>query len=92
LTAALGRRNQLCHYAISVCNQDRFTARNKADVFAQLILQNLQADGSHVNNGGFWKLPLSIRSREIQEMLISAARVDTDNGGEFMNETVAACS
>jgi hypothetical protein len=57
LTAALGWRHQLSHHAVSVGNQDRLAARDKADVFTQSVLENFQADGSHTNNGSFWKLP-----------------------------------
>src|SRR5207244_13607777 len=57
LTAAIGRRHQLGHHTVSVRNQDRLAARDKTDVFAQLVLENLQADGSHVDDGSLWKLP-----------------------------------
>jgi hypothetical protein len=57
LTAALGRRHQLGHDTVSVGNQDRLATRDQADVFAQLVLENLQADGSHVADGSLWKLP-----------------------------------
>jgi hypothetical protein len=57
LTAALGRRHQLSHHAVSVRNQDRLAARDKPDIFAQFVLENLQADGSHVDDGSLRKLP-----------------------------------
>jgi hypothetical protein len=39
LTAALGRRHQLGHHTVSVRNQDRLTARDKADVSLSLFLR-----------------------------------------------------
>jgi hypothetical protein len=46
--ATLGRRHQLGHHTVSVGNQDRLATRDKANVFAQLVLKNLQTDGSHI--------------------------------------------